>query len=532
MATDFPGGYDLFTEPSLPDETPLAQAGTGNRNHYQHHRDLGDAVEALQRNTSLKDHDHSGTDPLNPSSKLKQVNTHQDPDTDVSNSSIHHTLGTGQFQAAPGNHVHDYNSASIINKPYILCTSTTRPGSPSLGMQIYETDTNRVRVWSQFLDNQTVTGLNSRDDFNRTSASNLGDTLWEQWYQSGGELNGLMATPSGTAASWIDNGATDNRCIARRINSPDAVTQTDDQAITWFVGDTPIEGTLPFTNDAANDFYFRMSPDRQIYVRLAVFNGRLQLFTTNSGPAGEVPLGTLNNINTATPNTGWAALLKDRTWSFFKGGVPIGSLIDTSMISSRGSGVRGWGIGMTAGARVFGQTTPSNIDWVQIQDLDYYQTVNRWTLLPVASRPIVRLRQGTGQAIPVAGALVEWRTELEDNFNYFSSAASMTNIIIKEPGLYQVDSCVQWAPDIFGDWGFIVVCINGVETTVRNQEFVSGGFLTLGYSQSVGLSSLVRFNTNDILSIKVKHDKDWEFWTFSNIPGKIDSRLDITYISP
>ena len=40
-------------------------------------------------------HDHS-------SNKLTQANTHQSPDTDTATTSLHHTLGTGANQAAPG----------------------------------------------------------------------------------------------------------------------------------------------------------------------------------------------------------------------------------------------------------------------------------------------------------------------------------------------------------------------------------------------------------------------------------------------
>jgi hypothetical protein len=38
--------------------------------------------------------------------QLLQANTHQSADTDVSAASLHHTLGTGAFQAAAGNHTH------------------------------------------------------------------------------------------------------------------------------------------------------------------------------------------------------------------------------------------------------------------------------------------------------------------------------------------------------------------------------------------------------------------------------------------
>jgi hypothetical protein len=150
MASNFPGGFDDFRTPSMPEETSLSSAGDADRSHTPLHQAEGDAIEALQHNVALKGHDHSGTDPLNPTSKLLQVNTHQSPDTDTAPTALHHTLGTSPNQAAAGNHAHDYHSNFITNKPWYRCTSTTRPGSPVLGTFIYETDTHFVRVWDQF----------------------------------------------------------------------------------------------------------------------------------------------------------------------------------------------------------------------------------------------------------------------------------------------------------------------------------------------------------------------------------------------
>lgn len=150
MATAYPTGRDEFGEPGAPDQTPLSSAGTGTRNHVEHHRDLGDAVEALQENSATTIHDHSGTadEHGNVTPKLAQVNTHQDADTDQAGTSIHHTLGGGEFQAAPGNHTHDFSGPGILNKPFQIATSTTRPVNPVHGMQIFETDTHKVRIFT------------------------------------------------------------------------------------------------------------------------------------------------------------------------------------------------------------------------------------------------------------------------------------------------------------------------------------------------------------------------------------------------
>lgn len=147
MPSNFPASDDNFIEPSAPETTPLSSAGTGNKDHYNHHKDLGDSIEAIQANVPLKGHDHSGTG-ARATPKLIQANTHESADTDLGPASIHHTLGTGANQAARGNHTH--NAADIVGMGWVICTSTTRPGSPVLGMAIYETDRHRAYVWDQF----------------------------------------------------------------------------------------------------------------------------------------------------------------------------------------------------------------------------------------------------------------------------------------------------------------------------------------------------------------------------------------------
>ena len=103
MATNFPTGTDVFNVPSSPGSTALSAAGTGSRNHVQHHRDLGDTIEAMEAEATLAIHSHDGTTARH-GNKLLQANTHQSPDTDTAAGSIHHTLGHGANQAAPGNH--------------------------------------------------------------------------------------------------------------------------------------------------------------------------------------------------------------------------------------------------------------------------------------------------------------------------------------------------------------------------------------------------------------------------------------------
>lgn len=139
---------DTFSVPSAPEGTPLSEAGAGNtRDHVQLHLDHGLAIAALQAWATLLTHDHSGdTTSVIHGAKLAQAATHEDADTDTSASAIHHTLGTGPFQAMAGNSTVDYSQ--LTGAPYVICTSTTRPSSPFLGMLIFETDTNFIRIFS------------------------------------------------------------------------------------------------------------------------------------------------------------------------------------------------------------------------------------------------------------------------------------------------------------------------------------------------------------------------------------------------
>jgi len=106
LPTIFPNNDDTFGTPSQPTTTVLASAGDSTRNHVQHHQDLGDAVDALERNVALLTHDHSAGTGRRATRQLVQANTHNEPDTDQGPLAIHHTLGPRHHNAAPGDHTH------------------------------------------------------------------------------------------------------------------------------------------------------------------------------------------------------------------------------------------------------------------------------------------------------------------------------------------------------------------------------------------------------------------------------------------
>jgi len=84
---------------------------------------------AIQANATKSTHNHNGNGLNGP--KLDQANTHQNPDTNKSTSSLHHTIGTGSTQAAAGNHTHsqyvDLSSTQTITGKKTFPTGSKSP---------------------------------------------------------------------------------------------------------------------------------------------------------------------------------------------------------------------------------------------------------------------------------------------------------------------------------------------------------------------------------------------------------------------
>lgn len=534
--TAYPGGFDTFNVPTEPESTSLSSAGSSTRDHPEWHDDAGTAIVALEHNAALKGHDHSGdTSDVHKGTKLLQANTHETPDTNVSTSSLHHTLGTNPTQAAAGNHAHDYSGGTIFNKPFFLCQSNNRPTTPAIGTMIWEQDTNRVRVWSQFAGNVLSAGLNSTDNFERTNANDLGSLLWAQTYIDMGAGAGKLAIPDGHNASWIDTGNGNYRGIARRINPADQHTQSTDQVLTWTTGPTPTEGILLFSQGAFDDFYVRMSDDQQSYVRFAFGNDAIYANYATAGPTSELPLGQIS-ASTAVANEPFSIHAIGRSFSVYQFGSLLGVIPDNKLVTILTSNNKGWGFGMQAGARFFGQTTPGNIADITIADAVVYLSQPRWTLLPVASVPVTRLRQVATQQLATNGSILTWgglNSVVEDTFGNFNPS-DPTKITISEPGMYDIDAAVQWDPSIVPDVATVVLCINGVETTIRQQQFMKGGFgVTPGFSQTISLTGKLRCNPGDALSLKAYYTAPSGIlsfiFSFFDGPTKVQSRFDIRY---
>ena len=165
MPIKFPGAVDdLQSVTTSPSQVPLSSAdvagGPAPRDHVSHHRDIGSAIAALETMAIGHGHDHSG-DPasVTPGNhrgvKLKAANTHESPDTDKSEASLHHTLGDGEFQAAPGQRTRNLISSaqSVANDALAAATTSAafRIAADEDGVKAVATALNQVSSTAQSL---------------------------------------------------------------------------------------------------------------------------------------------------------------------------------------------------------------------------------------------------------------------------------------------------------------------------------------------------------------------------------------------
>lgn len=548
MGIVYPGGVDAFNVPSLPENTPLSEAGSATRNHPELHTDINSAVEVLEATASFKDHDHSGDGSTAHGNKLVQANTHQAADTDSSNVAIHHTLGPTPYQAAPGNHVHHYSQ--ILDRPYIVCTTTTRPTAPFIGMQIYETDTNTVRVWAIFPTNPDATGVIGTDNFRRTSDFDLGPSLWLQLYLLANA--GLFCTPFGVAAWWLEELTEDNWCFARRAFADDEITLSDDQEITIIHGTNGFDIVSVYGDDDApcNDYFFRSSEDQLHYVRLGIFYNWAVLYYTVNGQSNEVVLGTLLSLPFWEENLLWTVRCVDWEWHIYRNGVFAGSIVDNERRSYRDSFHRYWGIGCHVKGHAAGQHRPPDVANCQIKDVTSYVPTARWGLLPVASVPIIIAETHERQEVlPGLDHILRFTDVLEDFPNpaliglylalgilpFIDLEVSDTDITIREPGVYHVHASICWDPAFtFCDHSLISITVNGADISRKNWEFIRGYGFFPGFSQTNEINFWRRFNVGDVLRVVVRHNGGIPCWLwFTDLdPDRQVCHLELVYHTP
>jgi hypothetical protein len=460
----YPGGIDSFNEPSLPESTPLSEAGTGTRNHVEHHRDLGNAVVAIEQNAAFKDHDHSGSGSTAHGNKLAQANTHQNADTDSSASSIHHTLGArnaadlgvadanltaGQWKAAAANHTHDYNGLSLINQPLRLCTSTTRPVNPAFGTIIYETDSNVVRVWAKI------------------------------------SPTGMMPSTSEGTPYWQ---------ILPIANVPmfKAESRMEQELIPVY------PNALEFTHILSDFIWAATGIQRFMAVSsnetLPVSSWSYTVRATNSG---NYKL-TYNGLTTA--NIPWNA---------------TAAAVQAALATA---------LSLPAVPATAGAASASDITVIEETTGPFFTVYTKvFTVFfdaPIANSTL------TGTNVNLAGAIntallgpyaVSPNTQYYGQYAWRSAPSGGTAITIPEPGVYDVRSTIHWHPDrTFHDQSMIAILVNDVDIGRKNWEFTRGPYIPVwlgptatalpGFAQTTKLAFSWRFQAGDTLRVVVRHN--------------------------
>lgn len=205
VPTNYPASLDTFSIPSSPGTTNLSDAGSGTRNHPSHHRDMGDAIMALEANAALLTHDHSGGSGGFTTTRLTQINTHQGADTDSAVSALHHTIGSGANQASAGNHTHTSDSrltGSTSGRYYSNINQWTNNQANDIAWFGLSVRTTPLITWATYGAGHKFT-LNRAGIWNVTATIRIppGNTFGEGYV--GVQVNGGIATADGGPFSAI-----------------------------------------------------------------------------------------------------------------------------------------------------------------------------------------------------------------------------------------------------------------------------------------------------------------------------------------
>ncbi len=518
----------------------------------------------LEANATPLDHDHSvgaTENPIWPTLQLAQVNTHQLPDTDTGIQSIHHTLGTGATQAAPGNHAHDYEGASIFNKPWDICTSSTRPTDPQPGRMIYETDTNTARAWTAFPNNVLtgvqLVGVDFTYNFNTANSATLLDTaIFSQTYITGGSLAfGAMGAPDFDDCRWFLGANENRRCIAQTVATGQSVTASDDQVLTFTTGSQQLQGRdfiyflfwrWPDIENPSptNDIYLRMSANGQSYVRLCLNDAGCFFAATTSGSLGEVFLGG-TRANVTQTNQQWTVKAIGGTYILYRGNQQILAAYDEDNIVNIGVNYRGWGIGMSGAKGDHGkQLTPANFTSVRIQDafitrIPIHATEFIWQLLPMATIPHIRAEAHFRQQVihGPKGNVIGYDTILHDwTFSPFTNfSVSQTDITIQEAGHYNIHASHPWDPDFHDfDQAGIGIAVNGQDIGRKSVSFMRGNGFAPGYPQTNELFFTYYLAKGDVVRVYAQHNAStthWLFW-WDIPPNRFTAWIELDFLSP
>lgn len=220
MPTSFPGSDDVFDEPTSPSTTPLGDAGD---EHTEWHENIGDALMAMQAQATLLAHSHDGTTARH-GSKLAQANTHQNPDTDASPTSIHHTLDATLLdpnKGAPGNHSHGAVNPYPVGAVFIS-DQPTDPSAYFVGTT-WTAITGRfiVAAGSTFTAGSTGGSSSTHTHTNSSTGSDGGHSHSAGATGSSGSHSHIYSNNTGTSTFSHNHGGTSNSGGATHVGEND-----------------------------------------------------------------------------------------------------------------------------------------------------------------------------------------------------------------------------------------------------------------------------------------------------------------------
>ena len=215
-------------------------------------------------------------------------------------------------------------------------------------------------------------GLNTYDQFERTSATDLGgSSYFSQTYTGSG--TSVLAIANGHDAAWTSTSTATRLCRCRRTASADARTLTDYQAI-WITLGTQLSDTnINVTGEQSLRIYGRMNTGETQYVYAKLERTQISLWYANGG--SDTQLGSTVSISSlGSAGQVWGLRCGTggglRVFEIVSGSAVQLTYTDSGAVTAAGASNRGWGFGGSVGRDTFTNVTvrPPSLSSVNVFD--------------------------------------------------------------------------------------------------------------------------------------------------------------------
>jgi hypothetical protein len=220
-------------------------------------------------------------------------------------------------------------------------------------------------------NNELGAGVYGGDDFNRV-VDNLSE-FWNESYQNSKSANGFYRL-DGAEAVWVERAGA-QFCLFRRTFEDDAVTPTDQQAVSAVIGKYRGEGNVFADQSGKIYLWLRLNEAESQGVCCEITSnnsGRIRIGYRNGGST--IFPGGSATVNAGAVQGGATYKLRShvdgepRKFGVYKNGVLVCSWFDESNVTAMGSDNRGWGWGARAEVVFFNQSKPGNLAVITISE--------------------------------------------------------------------------------------------------------------------------------------------------------------------